>query len=307
MNVSVIIPAYNAERYLTDAIKSVQSQTATDWELIVVDDGSTDTTPDIVRAVAVSDPRLRLVQRANGGLPAARNSGIRAASETSKFISFLDGDDLWEPDALEILLGALERSPECLGAHALSRYVDADNQPIREGELEGRGLRRQTLGHQGTCELTSEMPTTFDVLAIRNCFTVGAILLRKSAFDRAGLFDEELRACEDWDLWLRMCVHGNIAFTNRVVCRYRQHGSNMSHDPMRMGAADAAVRLKLCTLPNLDSRQRAIARAAMRRHATKLMRLRYGWCLEAMRNGHIVDATKQLRHATQAGLVALRA
>lgn len=107
MRVSVIIPAWNAARYLADAIASVQAQTHTDIEIIAVDDGSTDDTPGILRRLALTEPRLRIVTRPNGGLSAARNSGIEAA--TGRYILFLDADDMLHPLAIEHLLTAASR------------------------------------------------------------------------------------------------------------------------------------------------------------------------------------------------------
>src|SRR5437763_14589481 len=97
--VSVIIPAFNAELYIGAAIQSVISQSFQDWDLIVVNDGSTDATPTIVSDFARRDPRIRLINQQNGKLAKARNSGIAAAS--GEFIAFLDADDVWVPDKLE--------------------------------------------------------------------------------------------------------------------------------------------------------------------------------------------------------------
>ena len=119
--VSVITPVFNAERYIGAAIESVLGQSASDWELLVIDDGSTDGTPDVVREYA-GDPRLRVVRREHRGLSAARNEGVSKA--TGRLLAFLDADDLWRPEYLERMVSMLDRKPEAVLAFAGWRYVD---------------------------------------------------------------------------------------------------------------------------------------------------------------------------------------
>ena len=121
--VSIILPTYNRARFLPEAFAAIAAQTLTDWELIVVDDGSTDDTPEVIRAHAATLGRpLRYVPQANGGAYAARNTGL--AHATGEHIAFYDSDDLWLPLYLERLAGALARHPEVAWAYAACRSVD---------------------------------------------------------------------------------------------------------------------------------------------------------------------------------------
>src|SRR2546421_13123372 len=102
--VSVVIPVYNGERYLAEAIESVLAQTICTWELVIVDDGSADGTPGVAQRYAGRDARIRVVRQANGGVAAARNRGMQETDPSSEYVIFLDHDDVWEIDALETLL-----------------------------------------------------------------------------------------------------------------------------------------------------------------------------------------------------------
>src|SRR5437762_10548606 len=111
MLVSVVVPAYNAGKYLGLTIESVLAQTYTDWELVIVDDGSTDDTWEVAGAYARSDPRVMRVQQPNRGQAVARNRGLQECHGAARYVAFLDADDLWEQDALQRLLQTLEATP----------------------------------------------------------------------------------------------------------------------------------------------------------------------------------------------------
>jgi glycosyltransferase involved in cell wall biosynthesis len=127
--ISVIIPAYNAQKTIRETIESVLNQTFKDFEIIVIDDGSQDSTVEIVSAF--SDPRLRLFSYPNAGVSATRNRGLAQAN--SEFISFLDADDLWTPDKLEAQLRALEANPQAAVAYSWTDYIDESSQFLHPG------------------------------------------------------------------------------------------------------------------------------------------------------------------------------
>jgi glycosyltransferase involved in cell wall biosynthesis len=136
--VSVIIPAYNQAHYLSAAVHSVLTQTHDQLEVIVVDDGSTDRTRDVVERI--SDPRVRYVHQQNAGLSAARNTGIRHAR--GDFLSYLDSDDLFLPDKLRVLLGAFDQNPALGFAAGQSILIDEAGQLL--GEVFDKGLPEDT-------------------------------------------------------------------------------------------------------------------------------------------------------------------
>src|SRR5579872_4898002 len=136
MLISIVVPAYNAEKYLRQTIDSVLAQSLTLWELLIVDDGSKDGTAAMVGEYIRKDTRIRMVRQANAGLAAARNRGFMETDPASAYITFLDADDVWEPDALETLVKTLEAHPQTPVAHGVARYIDGSGQPCRPGEAE---------------------------------------------------------------------------------------------------------------------------------------------------------------------------
>jgi glycosyltransferase involved in cell wall biosynthesis len=186
--VSVIVPAFNVERWIAEAIDSAVRQSESRFELIVVDDGSTDRTADVVRRKAACDPRIRLVSTANGGSAAARNTGLELA--TAPLVSFLDGDDRWHPHLLQHLLATLEDAPPHTGAvFAHSRVMLANGRTV--------SLRWQP---SGICDL--------DRLLVENCppHSGSSLLIRRSCFDEAGGFDTAIPSATDFEMWLRIAA-----------------------------------------------------------------------------------------------------
>ncbi len=216
MRISVIIPSYNRERFVGRTIESVLAQTRLPEEILVVDDGSRDGTQAVVGALSSqSGGRVRYHFRENGGLSAARNTGIAQAAPYCDGFLFLDSDDLMEPTALEKLGNALAVAPDACLAFCRARYIDdADrllivpNTALVDGSPDG-DMWRHLL--QGNC--------------IRSA---GGVLIRRGALDTAGLFDETMLSNEDWDMWLRLARTGPFARVPEPLLRYRIHGDNMS-------------------------------------------------------------------------------
>lgn len=214
--VSVIMPAYNAERYITDSIQSVLDQTYPHWELIVIDDGSTDSTARVAGEFAGRDGRVKCIRQPNGKQAKARNTGIANSSGT--LIAFLDSDDLWMKEKLALQIEKLEETRADVvfsDGFLFNDYDTADESetfPIVRGLFEGRDL--------------------FDLLLIENRIPVLSVVLRRRRLDEVGLFDEDwtLHGCEDYDLWLRLAKHGAVFYgmTERLV-KYRRHAAATTH------------------------------------------------------------------------------
>lgn len=205
--VSVVIPAYNASRTLRAACDSLRAQTLADWRCTIVDDGSTDDTADLARAIARDDPRFRIVHQANRGLAGARNTGL--AHCTGTYVYFLDADDLALPDALRTLAGA------CASTGAAYAGIE-----FRDDA--GRVLDR-------TPEEPRPAVGLHDLLG-GNPMVVHAQMLRRDllAHER---FDERLRVGEDYDLWLRLAARGvRWAGVPPVVAIYRLRPASLSRD-----------------------------------------------------------------------------
>ncbi len=200
-SVSVVMPVRNRPRQVQEAIASVQGQTLTDWELIVVDDGSTDETPDVVEGVAAADPRIRLLRQDPAGVSAARNAGIDAA--TGEWLAFLDSDNMWVPPFLEVMLGYLEDTGSSAG-HAV---IDTMVEPTEPGS--GRYL-----AFEGG----------LDHLLVRNHIDLNGFMVRTGTAIEAGRFDESLRRWVDHDLVIRVARLTDIPRVPFVGVRY-------DHDP----------------------------------------------------------------------------
>lgn len=221
VQVSVIIPTYNRADMIGDAIRSVLDQTYGNWELIVVDDGSTDDTRAVV--AGFNDPRTHYVFQQNRGLPAARNTGIRAAQGI--YIAFLDSDDCFLPQKLAWQVAALDAEPDT--GLVASGYIETDAmlQPLREVASWHAHPELSTPQWLQTCPFISS-----------------SVLVRRAWLERVGLFDEDMRYIEDWDLWLRLAHAGcRMRWVERIVSCYRFHGSNMVRDTTRM--RDGMIRM----------------------------------------------------------------
>ncbi len=290
--VGIVVPAFNAARFLAETLDSILCQTVPDWELVIVNDGSEDSTGAIADRYAACDSRIRVVHQSNLGLPGARNRGLEEVSPAAGFAAFLDADDLWEPDTLEALLAAFDLYPAAIAAHGLARYIDEASKPIRAGRLEAR-IRNRRVATQGRItDWPISSPTTFAVLAI-NCYIVsaGSVLIRRYALETAGPFDRmrslPRASLEDWDLWLRLSLQGDFAVAAKVVLNYRQHATNLSQQKKLMFLGEIYVRRKIASLPELSHLQRdAFAVGTQSWLATHFRRLAaYHWVA-----GHFMTA-----------------
>ena len=223
--VSVIIPAFNSAQYLADAVESVFAQTYSAVECIVIDDGSTDHTNELLKELLKVHPGLKIARKKNGGLSSARNMGLREC--TGDFVSFLDTDDVLIPDKIE-------RQVAFLNAHPDVGIVYGDcliaTETLRPVEM-----------------YTTEMPQELepiDALCYRNWFAPMVPLVRRIVTDRVGEFDEELAAAEDWDYWIRCAKVTRISYLPGAVSLYRQHTGQMHHDYFRMRRACIQVATK---------------------------------------------------------------
>jgi glycosyltransferase involved in cell wall biosynthesis len=209
------MPAYNAEKYLADSIRSVLAQEYADWELVVVDDGSTDKTASIVQEFANLDRRIKYIYQENGRLGKARNTGIRNAS--GSLIAFLDSDDLW----LDTKLAAQTRA---------MAENDADVVFSNCYIFTGQNIGEETRTFDSFTGKFSG-PELLDAVIQQNRIPVLTVLLKRSAFDRVGLFEEgkAYHGCEDYDLWLRLAEAGCVFYgMPDVLARYRRHDTAMT-------------------------------------------------------------------------------
>jgi teichuronic acid biosynthesis glycosyltransferase TuaG len=212
--VSVIIPTYNVETYIEETIDSVINQTYKNWELIIVDDHSKDTTVELIKNKQKIDNRIVLFECTEnfGGPAKPRNIGLGLAK--GEFISFLDGDDLWLPSKLEIQIAFLNKE---LNYNAVSS--NSESFPS---------------GHKQSLPLINDKVLSFNLLLKVNWIITSSIVIRKSITDIIGLFDENknLIAVEDYDYWLRLLSEfdNSVFILEKVLVKYRIHDANISKD-----------------------------------------------------------------------------
>ena len=197
--VSIVMPLYNKEQDVSRAINSVLSQTVTDLEIIVINDGSTDKGPDIVRNI--NDPRIRIIDQKNAGVSAARNRGIKEAR--SDLIAFLDADDEWKPDFLETILTLRKNYPNC-SVFATNYIFRRKNNYSRSTIIRGlpRGFKEGILTDYFKIASQSNPPLCSSTVAVT-----------KKAIEAVGGFSEGVRSGEDLLTWARLAVQFNIAYT----------------------------------------------------------------------------------------------
>jgi glycosyltransferase involved in cell wall biosynthesis len=214
--ISIVMPAYNTADFIGKAIESVQAQTLKRWELLVVNDGSTDATAQVVERYAQVDPRVQHILIDNlGSAGKVRNVGLQRAQ--GRFLAFLDSDDEYLPDALEVLLKALLADDSTSAVYALQNDMDElGNVLIRRGSLDP--------------DLTAYVPSWEDVMMGRTYYNFGALLLKREALNEVGLIDSSLRFAEDrqYAIRLRLQASGSVKLLRRATFNYRIRHSSIT-------------------------------------------------------------------------------
>jgi glycosyltransferase involved in cell wall biosynthesis len=244
--VSIIIPAYRASREIAAALDSVFAQTVADFEVVVVNDGSPDTT-ELETALGPYASRIRYIAQENGGAGAARNTGIRETS--GSYIAFLDADDRWLPDFLERQVSHLDVHPECDAV-----YCDA----LITGESPLAGRRfMDTAPSIGDVTLQS-------LIAQRCNIILSTVVARRKAIAGVGLFDATIRRGQDFELWLRLAHHGaTIHYQRQVLAERRVHTDGLSGDAIRELQRAIAVLERFGRRPDLEAPARRAIRARL--------------------------------------------
>ncbi|UBF29192.1 glycosyltransferase family 2 protein [Kovacikia minuta CCNUW1] len=204
--VSVIIPAYNSMKYLPQTLESVLQQDFTDFEVLIVNDGSSDQIEQW--AAQLVDPRVRLISQENQGVSAARNAGIAQAK--GEYVAFLDADDLWEPTKLAKQVQCLDSNPEVGLVHTWMFFAD------EQGKSTGRVLPSDAEGW------------VWERLAEKNLVACSSVMVRQACFESVGVFDSTLIPIEDWDLWIRIASRYPFAVIREPLMYYRKLPTSIS-------------------------------------------------------------------------------
>ncbi len=238
--VSVIIPTYNRAELLKQAIASVLAQTYEDFELIIVDDGSTDDTKSVVESIG--DVRIKYIWQTNQQRCVARNTGIAAAE--GEYLAFLDSDDLWLSQKLELQLAAIEQHPDAGASHGRCIRMGPNLEFLHPQELlvSDKEVR--------CCDVR-------DTLLTRNIFASQGVVVRRSLLEKAGGFDPALPHGEDWDLWIRLSALTSFCLVNEPVGIYRVHPGCRTSNPVSTLAGDMKIIEKHCGSMTPVMRQQA--------------------------------------------------
>ena len=213
--ISVIIPTYNRSQYICEAIDGALEQTYKNIEIIVVDDGSTDSTKDVLTKYGSN---VKYIYQNNAGPSVARNSGIKQSK--GELLAFLDSDDIWLPQKLEKQLELIQQSPN-IGLVSCGSY-DIDS----SGNIISKPIIRRNY---------ENMDILIKTLILRNVVGGGSIpLVRRECFDKLGLFSEDIIICEDRDMWIRIAKNYKIKFIEEPLIKYRIHGTNLNKDVTRI-------------------------------------------------------------------------
>ena len=208
--ISVIIPTFNRENLIKDAINSVLEQTYQNFEILIIDDGSTDDTSDVVKSIG--DTRIKYIYQENAGVSRARNNGIENAQ--GEYIAFLDSDDFWHPEKLEKQATVLDQNSDADIVTNSSQYQTFQNDLIC--------IKNNLAKNQK--EVISMMLLCQDMV-----YTGTPVLcVRKRIFEKSGVFDEEMRFCEDWDLFFRMALVGKVYNIPEILTYVRSHKDNVT-------------------------------------------------------------------------------
>lgn len=236
--VSVIMPTFNRSDLISHAINSVLRQVYKNWELIIVDDGSSDNTKDVVRSFSEKDSRIRYFYQNNQGQSVARNSGIEQSR--GEFIAFLDSDNEWESNRLLLGVNELVKNPNVALCYGNAISID-----INGNELHRRNMRR--------CS-----GLIFPKLLVDNFISMNSVLVRKSVLNSSRPFNEKNRLDEDYELWLNMSVNNQFFFVNQYIVRYRIEGERISNNYMRRLDANLHTVQKVLKEHSIDTSSKEI-------------------------------------------------
>jgi glycosyltransferase involved in cell wall biosynthesis len=244
MQVSVIIPTYNSARFLTAAVESVLKQTFKDFEVIVIDDGSTDNTSEIIKQFGDS---VRYIFQKNQGVSVARNTGIK--NSAAKYVAFLDADDVWMPTKLEKQIAALKENPKSKVCYTEYLSVSSDLKP-----QDLRRLRCQN-------EVLSDLLLRGNVIG-----PPSTVFGERGIFEELGGFDSNLSLSADWDMWIRLASVTEWTFIKEPLLMYRLHSLNMGRNSVLLEEDTLRLLEKSFAMTNLSNELRAKRNAAFAYH-----------------------------------------
>lgn len=283
--VSAIIPTYNRAYLLCEAIDSVVAQTRPVTEIIVVDDGSTDNTAEIINSYKFN---IHYIKQKNLGPGAARNSGMKAAK--GEYIAFLDSDDIWVKDKIKIQLDFIVQHPHLDFVFGdMANFSEEENND--EPEIKNHEVHDYFVAH------SSNLERIIDCLIMESVIPTPTVLFKQRCISRIGFFDEKLMIAEDLDYWLRAALSCRFGFVNAVLAKRRRHESNLINDWVKMNKAHLEV------LNRIKKREHNLTAQTQRLLIDKIYRINYDVGSYFFKKGDFACAFKHLRKLDQGKLV----
>jgi len=210
--ISVVIPLYNKEKSIAATLESVLAQTYTDYEVVVVDDGSTDASAKVVQSLMKKSNKIRLISKPNGGVCSARNRGI--IESKGYYIALLDGDDIWDKDFLKEQVILIHDFPE-------ATMWGINFAETREGKIVRKIATALPDGYRGYVGNYFQMPKR-----VSDLFCSSSVVIRRDVFDKVGMFDERIKYAEDSDMWFRIIATEKVVFYDKYMVFYQWDAEN---------------------------------------------------------------------------------
>jgi glycosyltransferase involved in cell wall biosynthesis len=258
------MPTFNSASYVESTVDTVRAQTFDNWELVLSDDGSSDATVAISDAIAESDDRIISIKGRHAGPAVARQRGLRRSDPRSEFVVFMDSDDTWTPEALTVLVHALESEPESPAAHGLARGTDINGHPFDNDDL-ANSMRRRYVSRGGQhVQLEAGSRTPYEAMLLKNCVvTPGTTLIRRSALDAVGDLDPSTAPADDWDLLIRLARRNDLIFVDHIVLNWRRHPDSLANTSKRWNWSYLVVRARTIQCRENSSQHRRAALEAL--------------------------------------------
>ncbi|MDE3273460.1 glycosyltransferase family 2 protein [Pseudoalteromonas sp. G4] len=256
--VSIIMPNYNCLAYLPKAIDSVLQQQDVRFELIVVDDGSTDGSLEWLLQAEKKYNQLRVITQPNLGVIAARNRAIKKAN--SQFIAFLDADDYWYPNKLRKQVDFMLANPNCGLTFTNYQHVDMQYRNIIDCFSYWPEFKKYRDANNTNYQL---LANALNLLLIANVIGTSCVMVNKEIIERAGGFDPSLRSASDWDCWLRIALISEIGFCEDITMDYLMRPNSITANKQNRIDAMAEITERICTLGNVEPTTRRKANARL--------------------------------------------
>src|SRR5215217_7258738 len=283
--VSVIVPTYNYGRFISETIECLRAQTYAEWECMIVDDGSTDDTAEVVARYSKADARIKFFRQPNRRQAAARNHGL--AQMRGEYVQFLDADDLIEPEKLEKQVAYLENHPDVDILYGSVRYFRSEAPTARLHTMWG-------VDKPWMPGISGRGKHVLEVLIEQNIMVINSPLIPRRVIDLVGLFDEALPPAEDWDYWVRCAIAGmtfQFADLPGTLALVRSHNTSSSVDRRKMYTSMLRMRQKIESLTG-DPDLRTLNR-------TQMINDQEALAFETIMHGPLKDSLREMLRASR--------